>query len=196
MKETCSRRIWSGAGWLCLFAAVAVLVFRVVLPEGALLYSTDDNVGLMSMFKWMAESSVAHRWNDGMLAGLPDVGGIRPSFVLLREVSAEWFTNAFHGLCLALGAWLVALWGRGKGLKPAACALGALVAFWTGTNLTLTYAGHVGKYGVMFFCALALWATGKCGGITTRSRSHLKFLAGPQTCSAENAKGISTFLRD
>ncbi|MBR4190341.1 MAG: hypothetical protein IKQ55_10320 [Kiritimatiellae bacterium] len=163
MKALQGRTIWQGAVWLALFAAVAVLVFRVVVPEGALLFSTDDNVGLMSMFKRMSESSLASRWQDGVLAGLPDVGGLRPSFALLREVSAEWFTNAFHGLCLALGAWLLALWGRGKGLRPAACALGAAVAFWTGTNLTLTYAGHVGKYGVMFFCALALWATGKWG---------------------------------
>ena len=163
MKLMQSKTIWQGAVWLALFAAVAVVVFRAVLPDGALLYSTDDNVGLISMNKRMVESSISHRWVDGMLAGMPEIGGIRPSFVLLREVSAEWFTNAFHGLCLALGAWLVALWGRGKGLKPAACALGALVAFWTGTNLTLAYAGHIGKYGVMFFCALALWATGKWG---------------------------------
>jgi hypothetical protein len=37
------------------------------------------------------------------------------------------------------------------------------VAFWTGTNLTLTFAGHIGKYGVMAFCAMAAWALGKWG---------------------------------
>jgi hypothetical protein len=163
MNHMQGKTVLRGAVWLALFAAVGGLVFRAVLPPGTLLYSTDGNVGLLSMFKRMAEVSLAHRWMDVMLAGMPDVGGIRPSFVLLREVSAEWFTNAFYGLCLVLAAWLAALWGRGKGLKPAACALGGLVAFWTGTNLTLTYAGHVGKNAVVFFCTLALWATGKWG---------------------------------
>ena len=37
MKKVQSKTIWQGAVWLCLFAAVAVLVFRAVLPEGALL---------------------------------------------------------------------------------------------------------------------------------------------------------------
>jgi hypothetical protein len=71
--------------------------------------------------------------------------------------------NAYHGLCLALAAWLLALYLRDRGLRPAACAFGGLVAFWTGTNLTLTYAGHVGKYGTLVFLALATFALGRWG---------------------------------
>ena len=71
--------------------------------------------------------------------------------------------NVFHGLCLALAAWLLALYLRDRGLRPAACVFGGLVAFWVGTNLTLTYAGHVGKYGMMVFLALAVFALGRWG---------------------------------
>ena len=149
--------------WLGLFAVAGLLVFRAVLAPGAVLYSSDDNVGLLAMNKRMLEVSAFHPWVGDMLAGMAQMSSIRPAFLLLREIPAGLFANVFHGLCLALAAWLLALWLRGKGVRAAACVFGGLVAFWTGTNLTLTYAGHIGKYGVMVFCALALWATGKWG---------------------------------
>jgi hypothetical protein len=163
MKEAKGLSFRRGVLWLGLFAVVGLLVFRAVLAPGALLFSSDDNVGLLSMNKRMVEVSAVHPWVGDMLAGLAQMSSIRPAFLLLREIPVGLFTNLWHGLCLGLGAWLVALWLGGKGLKAAACVFGALVAFWTGTNLTLTYAGHIGKYGVLLFCALALWATGKWG---------------------------------
>ena len=154
---------WQGAVLLALFGTVAVLVFHALWQPGTVLLSSDDNVGLLRSNQRMLENSVVHPWQGEALWGMPAMSMVRPGYFLLKAVSAEAFMNAYHGLCLALAAWLLALYLRDRGLRPAACAFGGLVAFWVGTNLTLTYAGHVGKYGLMPFLALAVFALGRWG---------------------------------
>ena len=149
--------------FLVLFAAVAAGVFHALWAPDAVLMSTDDNVGLERATQRMLEASALHPWNGESLWGLPVMSMVRPGYLLLKAVSAETFMNLFHGLCLTLSAWLLALYLQGKGLRPAACVLGGLAAFWVGTNLTLVYAGHVGKYGLMVFLALAVYALGQWG---------------------------------
>ncbi|MDR0994080.1 MAG: hypothetical protein LBN38_05910 [Verrucomicrobiota bacterium] len=164
-----------GFFFLVLFAVVAVLVFHALWPSGAILLTTDDNVGSLASYKWMMESSVVHPWMGDTLWGMPQVSSVRPDLLLLHLMSAKAFANLFHGFCLTWAAWLLALYLRGKGLRPAACVFGALVAFWVGTNLTLTYAGHIGKYGILVFCSLAIWALGRWG---RTSRSAWAMVAG------------------
>ena len=161
--STESKRRGAGAGLLGLFAGVALVVFHALWAPGAVLMTSDDNVGLQRMVQRMLESSPLHPWNAEALWGMPGMSMIRPDYFLLRAVPAAVFMNGFHGFCLALSAWFLALYLRDKGLRPAACAFGGLVAFWVGTNLTLVHAGHVGKYGVMFFLALAVFALGRWG---------------------------------
>jgi hypothetical protein len=147
---------------LCVFAAVAALVFHALWPSGTTLLTTDDNVGLLRANQRAFESSTVHPWNDA-LWGIPGMSMLRPGFFLLKAVPARWFMNGFHAAMLTLSAWLVALYLRDKGLRTAACVFGGLVAFWLGTNLTLVHAGHVGKYGLMPFLALAVFALGRWG---------------------------------
>ncbi len=155
---------WQGIVLLALFGAVAWLVFHALWAPGTVLLSSDDNVGLLRNSQRMLENSVVHPWMGETLWGMPAMSMVRPGYFLLKALPAETFMNVFHGLCLALAAWLLALHLRDRGLRPAACAFGGLVAFWVGTNLTLTYAGHVGKYGLMPFLALAVFALGRWGG--------------------------------
>ena len=155
---------WQGVVLLALFGAVAALVFHALWAPGTVLLSSDDNVGLLRNSQRMLENSVVHPWMGETLWGMPAMSMVRPGYFLLKSVPAEWFMNVFHGLCLALAAWLLALYLRDRGVRPAASAFGGLVAFWVGTNLTLTYAGHVGKYGLMPFLALAVFALGRWGG--------------------------------
>ena len=158
------RRGWArGLGLLGWFALVALLTFHALWQPGTVLLSSDDNVGLLKMNQRMLEASAVHPWIGEALWGMPAMSMVRPGYFLLKAVPAEVFMNAYHGLCLALAAWLLALYLRDRGLRPAACAFGGLVAFWVGTNLTLTYAGHVGKYGLMPFLALAVFALGRWG---------------------------------
>ena len=149
--------------FLALFAVVAVVVFHALWSPGAVLLSSDDNVGLLRANQRMLEASAVKPWMGETLWGLSTMSMVRPGYFLLKAVPAALFMNVYHGLCLALSAWLLALYLGGKGLRPAACVFGGLVAFWVGTNLTLTYAGHVGKYGTMVFLALAVFALGRWG---------------------------------
>ena len=123
---------------LALFAVAAALVFHALWAPGAVLMSSDDNVGLLRNSQRMLENSVVHPWMGETLWGMPAMSMVRPGYFLLKALPAETFMNVFHGLCLALAAWLLALHLRDRGLRPAACAFGGLVAFWVGTNLTLT----------------------------------------------------------
>ena len=148
---------------LALFAVAAALVFHALWAPGAVLMSSDDNVGLLKMNQRMLEASAVHPWSGEALWGLSTMSMVRPGYFLLKAVPAVVFMNTYHGLCLALAAWLLALYLRDKGLRTSACLFGGLVAFWVGTNLTLTFAGHVGKYGTMVYLALAVFALGRWG---------------------------------
>ena len=162
LKMKPSFKKWAElAGMAVLWVGLAWLVFRVVLPEGAVLMSTDDNIGILSAQKRALENSAIHPWQSDYLWGYAYASTIRPGLLLLKAVPVEWFVNWFHALCLAGGAWWLLLYLRGKGARWSAAAFGGMVAFWTGTNLTLTYAGHIGKYGVLFFLGLATWCLGK-----------------------------------
>ena len=148
---------------LVCFLLVTLVVFHALWAPGAVLMSSDDNVGLLQRTQRVLAASAFHPWEGETLWGLPGISGIRPGFLLLKVISAPLFMNVFHGLCLTLAAWLLALYLRDRGLRTAACLFGGLVAFWVGTNLTLTYAGHIGKYGLMPFLALAVFALGRWG---------------------------------
>jgi len=157
------RRRLDGIGWLLLVALAAALVFHAVWPSGTVLLTSDDNVGLIRANLRMLEHSARHPWHGETLWGMPVMSMLRPGYFLVKALPASFFMNTFHALCLTLSAWLLALYLRDRGLRPAACLFGGLVAFWAGTNLTLVYAGHVGKYGLMVFLALSVFALGRWG---------------------------------
>ena len=154
---------WAAPGFLVLFGGVALLVFHALWSPGSVLMTSDDNVGLVAFNQRVIAASPLAHWTGETLWGMPGLQGFHLWALAMGALSAEAFMNVYHGLCLALAAWLLALYLRDRGLRPAACVFGGLVAFWTGTNLTLTYAGHVGKYGLMVFLALAVFALGRWG---------------------------------
>ena len=101
------RSGWSrGLGLLGLFALVALLTVHALWQPGTVLLSSDDNVGLLRSNQRMLENSVVHPWQGEALWGMPAMSMVRPGYFLLKAVSAEAFMNAYHGLCLALAAWL------------------------------------------------------------------------------------------
>ncbi len=135
--------------------------------------TSDDNLGHLELNKRIFEASVFHPWTGEVLWGMPLMSMIRLDWVLLKVLPAPVFMNIYHGLCLTLSAWLLALYLRNKGLHPMACLFGAGVAFWVGTNLTLVYAGHAGKYGAMVLLSLAIYALGRWGQTGRRAWSVL-----------------------
>ena len=148
---------------LVLFMVAAGIVFHALWSPGAVLMTSDDNLGHVSATRRVIQSSPLANWTGELLWGLPGISGLHLWALAIGVLPPTVFMNVYHGFCLVLAAWFLALYLKDKGVTPAACALGGLVAFWVGTNLTLTYAGHIGKYGTMMFLAIAVYALGRWG---------------------------------
>ncbi len=146
-----------------LFAVIAGVVFHALWKPSAVLMTSDDNLGLISAVRRMTQASLLANWTGEALWGMPGISGLHLWALAVRLLPPDVFMNAYHGLCLFFSAWFLALYLRDKGLRTAACVFGGLVAFWVGTNLTLIYAGHIGKYGTMMFLSLSVFALGRWG---------------------------------
>ncbi len=147
------------AGWLFALGVVvfALIVFRVVLLPGSILFTTDDNVGALALRKAALPAGFLGWWDDSVLAGVEQTVFVNWTNVLLWLLPAGFFTTWIHAIDLALASVFLALFLRSRRHGWIACSVGALASFWVGSNFTLTYAGHIGKYGVMMFAAAALW---------------------------------------
>ena len=140
-------------------------MFAPVLTPGAYLFTTDDTPGTLIATKVLAPQCFLGAWSDGPLMGIP-VGRIPVAWtgLLLAMAPLRFFVNWVHGMglffaSLALGGFL-----RTRGFSWWSCLLGAVAAFWLGTNLTLTYAGHIPKFAVLMFMGISLFCLGKASG--------------------------------
>lgn len=135
----------------------AVAMFHSVLGRSVVLFSTDDNVGALALRKAALPSAFFGWWTDSVLVGMPWDLAINWSNLLLWLLPVRVFTSWSHAIDLGLASVFLSLFLRARGRSWAACAIGALTAFWVGSNLTLTFAGHLGKFGVLMFAAAFLW---------------------------------------
>lgn len=152
-------------GWAVLLGAIAltaVLTFHVALKPGAVLQSGDNNVGQVASVARASKVAFPHEWMD-QLYGWASSSKVAPTKVLQVLLPPRAYTNLVYPLTLALAAFFLALYLREKGAGVPAALFGALAAFWTGTNLTLVYAGHMGKYGILPCMAFAVFALAKWG---------------------------------
>jgi hypothetical protein len=160
MTEETPWRV-SGRYSLWLFAAGVVLfalvMFHSVLGSNVVLFSTDDNIGAMAIKKNVLPSGFLGWWNDSVLVGVPTDILLSWSNVLLWILPLRIFTSWYHAITLGLASVFLALYLRARGRSWAACAMGALAAFWVGSNMTLTFAGHLGKFAVLMFASAFLW---------------------------------------
>jgi len=79
------------------------------------------------------------------------------NYLLLWVSPLTFYINWIHALNLGLASFFFALFMRKQGVGWAAIAVGLLTAFWLGSNLTLTYAGHTVKFGVLMLASVALY---------------------------------------
>lgn len=148
------RNAWLFAAGVVLFALV---MFHSVLGSNVVLFSTDDNIGALATRKAAFPSAFFGWWDDSVLVGTPVDLSISWSNLLLWLFPVRIFTSWYHAVDLGIASILLSLYLRARGRSWAACAIGALTAFWVGSNLTLTYAGHMGKFAVLMFAAAFLW---------------------------------------
>lgn len=137
----------------------AVLSFRVVLPRSAVLFTTDDNMGALMLRKQALPYGFRGWWFEHVLVGIEEMANLSWTNLLLWLLPIRWFTNWIHAADLVLATICLALFLRYRRVGWLGCAMGGLTAFWLGSNFTLTYAGHIGKFGVLLFASLTLWLT-------------------------------------
>lgn len=150
------------AGLALGLAVFAILVFRVVLPAETVLFTTDDNIGSLAYRKAELPGAYVARWTDNVLLGRSSLIPVQWTSLLLWLLPLEFYTDWIHAIDLWIASIFLVAFLRLRGVGWTGCLLAALTAYWTGTNLTLTYAGHLGKFGAMMFGAVALWMIEKC----------------------------------
>jgi hypothetical protein len=141
---------------LLFFLVLAAIVFRAVWPADQMLFSTDDGIGVLAYAKARLPGAFQARWDDNLLVGHPQA--VSPSWttLLLWLLPLHFFVDWIHALDLLLGSFLLVLFLREKGRSWRAGILAGLIAFWLGSTFTLVYAGHLGKFGCVFFASLYL----------------------------------------
>ena len=144
---------------LLLFVGVMLLLFYKLLNPSNILMTTDDNIGHLALFKSWLPHGFLGTWNDSVLVGMNELVNFTWTRILLWLMPLKFFTNWIHGVDLFLASVFLVLFLRKREVGWIGCCIGALTAFWLGSNFTLTYAGHIGKFGVLMFAALALWLT-------------------------------------
>ncbi|MFH0954263.1 MAG: hypothetical protein V1873_08035 [Verrucomicrobiota bacterium] len=137
--------------------AFALMMFRVVFLSPNVLFTTDDGIGAIQLLKSAMPWSFLGYWDDSVLAGVAGLLGVGWTTVLQWLLPVKFFVNWIHGIDLALASVFFALFLRSRKISWPACALGALTAFWLGSNFTLTYAGHIRKFGILALAGFYLW---------------------------------------
>ena len=153
-------RQWKGP---LLFVAaivfVALIIFREVLDPEKILFTTDDNIGALAFVKRSLPGAFQGWWSDGPLMGMAS-GPLNSnwSWRLLSWLDLKLYSDWVHAIDLGIGSLFFGWFLRLKKFSGAAVFIGVMTAYWTGTNLTLTYAGHLLKYGTLMFAGIALLA--------------------------------------
>ena len=140
------KQMWILFGVLVLYGLV---VYYPAISPGKLLFTTDDNLGVINYNKQALPEAFFSRWVDSPLAGYPAFMSLKLTNILLWILPASFYANWIHAIDLIIGSFFLALFLRRKGLIWPACIVGSLVTYWLGSTFFLTYAGHIGKFGLM-----------------------------------------------
>ncbi len=154
-----SGKTWASLGLWFIFILLAVFVFRSFLGHAFYLFTTDDNIGELVQRKNGLPHSWLGWWSDSPLLGMGGSVQVNLTYLLMYALPILVFNNWFHAICLVLAAGFLALYLRDRGLRLEASLLGGLAYAWLGSNLTLTYAGHISKFAVLVLAAFCLWST-------------------------------------
>lgn len=149
-------------GLICVFSGMFLAVFfGVVLDHDAALYTGDSNIGIIEARGALLPKAFHARWGRHVLMGS---AGAEP-FMLTRIAtwlfSAETFNDWSYGVCLVLSSLLLVGYLRLRGVGFIGGTVAALAAFWTGTNLTLLYPGHLEKFACVMLGTAVLYCLEK-----------------------------------
>ena len=148
---------WTGWIFLLLVLLFGIMVYRDALLPGRVLFTTDDNIGAVAQRKATFPHAFLGGWYDMSVAGYPLFTPISSTNLLLWMLSPRAFVNWIHIIDLVVGSWFIMLFLRLRGVGWIAATLGALLSCWLGSTFFLTFAGHIGKFGVVMFAGIYLY---------------------------------------
>ncbi len=153
----CSSRYWKLIAGAVILLLV-VFFFRDLFRPGVALFTTDTNVGINGMIKAHLPAAFLGSWSSSGLLGEGESAALSVRNICLWLMPARFYTDWIHAIYLAASSLFLLLYFRAQGLGLAAGLLGVIIAFWLGSNFTLIYPAHIGKFGNLMFAALFLWA--------------------------------------
>ena len=136
--------------------AVGLLLYRSVLFSGDVLMTTDDNIGEIAQRKSDMPYTFLWHWSDANLLGIAWQLTFNWTNLLMWILPVKAFTDSIHAVDLILGSIFFALFLRQRAVSFWGQLLGGLAAFWVGSNFTLTYAGHIGKFAILMLAPVSL----------------------------------------
>ncbi len=146
--------------WFVMVAGIvgmAVWMFQGVLAHDVILFSTDNNIGGIDYVKEQLPGAYAGLWLNFPLLGGGDPVALNCTTALSWLLPLNTYMDWIHAVHLGLASVFLVCFLRLHRLSWLACAMAWLTAYWVGTNFTLVYAGHTGKFGVVMFATAALW---------------------------------------
>lgn len=155
-----STNVWSSRDfWLLISLAIGMglLVYREAIFSSAILFTSDDNIGAMALRARWLPAGFWRVWDDSVMAGQPALLAFNWTNLLLYILPLRLFQNIIHAADLAVATIGFGLFLRARGIKLVPALMGALAAFWLGSTFFLTFAGHIGKFGVVMFAGVAIW---------------------------------------
>ena len=158
---TLTARRWIPTAVVAGLVLLAIVIFRELLVPGRVLVSTDANVGYMAYVKSCLPEWWVSRWIDNVLVGYASDMPINLTVVMLWLLPPVIFVNWFYAFCIVVSSFFLWLYLRERNVATVPALVGALIAFWLGTNFTMLDSGHVGKYGIMASGMACLWLTEK-----------------------------------
>ena len=142
--------------FLAGLAGLILVLFGKLFAGDSVLFNTDANLGQIQLAKSFLPRS---RWAAGttLSAGVPQHTMSSMFIPLLMIMSAQLWANLLYPAYLFSAALFFALFLRERGCSWPSAAMGVMTALFLGSNFTLLYAGHQGKFTVLMFASLSLW---------------------------------------
>lgn len=156
MKQSILKSVpfWLAICAVCLMAGI---LHPIWAPDRVLM-TTDDGIGAVELIRRNLPEAFVGGWNDSVLVGTPMPISLSWTSLLYGLMPSAWSKDLVHAIDVLLASFFMVCFLRRRKLVWPAAILGALTVFWLGSNFTLIYAGHTGKFGVLVFAAAALLA--------------------------------------
>ncbi len=158
VRQQSDGKLLSSTVLSAVIGVFGIMVFFMLWRGSQVLFTTDDNIGINAMLARSMPASFGGWWSHGDLLGVPGAVPLNWTFSILFLFGPVWFTNWVHAVDLFFAAIFLLAFLRSHGASIFASAIGCISSFWVGTNFTLLYAGHTGKFGLLLFAAVFLWS--------------------------------------